>query len=214
MRSHRTLWSAAASTVSLMLLTAAAGNVPSVVAQACSDVEVVFARGAFEPPGIGGVGSAFVDSLRALKQDRSIDVYAVDYPATGMQNAVDGALDASAHIQETVGKCPNTRMVLGGYSLGALAIFFVTGTPTPRFALDQPLPPDIADHVAAVAVFAVPNNPFTPAPTLSPSYAAKAIDLCIGGDPVCSSGFDLSAHGQYSESGMTTQAAEFVASRI
>jgi cutinase len=205
---------AAALTASLVLSTTAPGTVPSASAQQCSDVEVVFARGANESPGIGGVGDAFVGSLRSLKQDRSIGVYAVDYPAALMQSAVDGARDASAHIQETVGACPKTRIVLGGYSLGALAISILTGTPTPRFALDQPLPPDVADHIAGVAIFANPSSPFTPAPTPSPLYAAKVIKLCIGGDPVCSSGLDLFAHGQYVQSGMTTQAAEFVASRI
>lgn len=33
-------------------------------ARPCPDVEVVFARGTNEPPGVGGVGQAFVDSLR------------------------------------------------------------------------------------------------------------------------------------------------------
>ncbi|MDF2829267.1 MAG: cutinase, partial [Mycobacterium sp.] len=31
---------------------------------ACPDVEVVFARGTFEAPGIGNTGQAFVDALR------------------------------------------------------------------------------------------------------------------------------------------------------
>jgi cutinase len=214
MRPHRTLSSAAALTVSLVLSNVAASTVPSALAQTCSDVEVVFARGAWEPPGIGGVGGAFVDSLGSLKPDRSIGVYAVNYPATSMESAVDGARDARAHIQETVGTCPSTRMVLGGYSLGALAIAIITGAPTGRFTLDQPPPPEVADHVAAVAVFALPSNSFNPAPTPDPRYAAKAIDLCIGGDPICSSGLDLSAHSQYVQSGMTTQAAEFVAGRL
>src|SRR5436309_1195981 len=143
MRPQRMLSLAAPLTASLLLSTTAACTVPSALAQPCSDIDVVFARGAWEPPGIGGVGDALVDSLRSLKQDRSIDVYAVDYPAASMESAVDGARDASAHIQETVGACPKTRMVLGGYSLGALAISIVTGTPTPRFSLDQPLPPEV-----------------------------------------------------------------------
>ena len=205
MRSQRTVSAAAALTSSLVLASAAASTLPSALAQPCSDVEVVFARGAWEPPGIGGVGSAFVDSLRSLKQDKSIGVYAVNYPATSTQSAVDGARDASAHIQQTVGTCSTTRLVLAGYSLGALAISNVTGTP---------LPPDVADHIAAVAVFAVPSNRFSPAPGPDPLYAAKTINLCIDGDPVCSAGMNLSAHGQYAQSGMTTQAAAFVASRL
>src|SRR5262249_952704 len=37
--------------------------VPFASAQPCPDVEVVFARGTGEPPGVGLVGQAFVDSL-------------------------------------------------------------------------------------------------------------------------------------------------------
>jgi cutinase len=38
--------------------------IPSVSAAPCPDVEVVFARGTFEPPGVGDTGQAFVDALR------------------------------------------------------------------------------------------------------------------------------------------------------
>ena len=36
-------------------------HLPSAAANPCPDVEVVFARGTTEPPGVGGVGQAFVD---------------------------------------------------------------------------------------------------------------------------------------------------------
>ena len=36
-------------------------HLPSAAADPCPDVEVVFARGTTEPPGVGGVGQAFVD---------------------------------------------------------------------------------------------------------------------------------------------------------
>lgn len=45
-------------------------------------MEVVFARGTFEPPGIGATGEAFVDSLRFKLDGKSVDVYAVNYPAS------------------------------------------------------------------------------------------------------------------------------------
>ena len=40
-------------------------TVPSASAEQCPDVQVIFARGTFEPPGVGGIGQAFVDSLRS-----------------------------------------------------------------------------------------------------------------------------------------------------
>ena len=57
-------------------------HLPAAAADPCPDVEVVFARGTTEPPGVGGVGQAFVDSLRSQLGDRSVGLYAVDYPAS------------------------------------------------------------------------------------------------------------------------------------
>lgn len=42
----------------------AGSSVPSASAQPCPDVEVVFARGTGDPPGVGPTGQAFVDALR------------------------------------------------------------------------------------------------------------------------------------------------------
>ena len=49
-------------------------------AEPCPDVEVVFARGTGEQAGVGGVGQAFVDAVRAQAGGRSVGVYAVNYP--------------------------------------------------------------------------------------------------------------------------------------
>ena len=43
---------------------------------------------------------------------------------------------------------------------------------------------------------------------------AKTIDLCNGADPVCSDGDDRPAHSQYVQTGMTQQAADFVAAKL
>jgi hypothetical protein len=85
------------------------------------DIEVVFARGTGSPPGIGWVGEAFVDSLRSKVSERSVEVYAVNYPATWnfSTSASAGAKDANAHVQYMAANCPSTRMVLGGMSQGA-----------------------------------------------------------------------------------------------
>ncbi|MCW2663292.1 MAG: putative esterase [Mycobacterium sp.] len=79
-----------------------------------------------------------------------------------------------------------------------------------------PMTPQVADHVAAVAVL---GNPWAkslgaPLTAMSPLYGAKAIDLCNLGDPICSYGRDMSAHVRYVQSGMVNQAATFAASRL
>jgi cutinase len=90
------------------------------------------------------------------------------------------------------------------------------GVPLPFGLVPAPMPPKVADHVAAVAVFGNPSSrgPGGPLTAISPLYGAKAVDLCMPGDPVCSDGVDSSAHQQYGQSGMARQAATFAASRL
>lgn len=183
----------------------------------CPDVQVVFARGTGEPAGVGRVGQAFVDTLRPLVGDKSVAVYAVNYPATrDFLRAAEGANDASLFVQNIATTCPDTRIVLGGYSQGAAVIDAIALANTPTLGFTQPMPATVADRVAAVAVFGNPSIRLLGGPltALSPAYGAKTIDLCNGADPVCSNGNDVAAHSLYVESGLTAQAAQFTADRL
>lgn len=185
---------------------------PVAAADGCRDVQVVFARGTDEPPGIGRVGQAFVDSLRGKIGNRSMGVYGVNYPASyDFLAAADGANDASAFIQGVVNNCPNTKLVLGGYSQGAAIIDVITSVPFPAIGFNNPLPPEVADHVAALAVFGNPTARVGLPLTSSPVYGGKAIDLCNAGDPICSDGNSVPAHRSYGPDGTASQAAAFVA---
>jgi cutinase len=178
----------------------------------CYDVQVVFARGTDEAPGIGRVGQAFVDSLRGKIGNRSMGVYGVNYPASyDFLAAADGANDASAFIQDVVNTCPDTRLVLGGYSQGAAIIDVITSVPFPAIGFNNPLPPNVPDHVAALAVFGNPTAKVGLPLTSSPVYGGKAIDLCNAGDPICSDGNNVPAHRSYGPDGTASQAAAFVA---
>ena len=210
-----------AALISAMLIAPAAalaepGMVHSGAAESCSDIQVVFARGTGEPPGPGRVGQAFVDSLRSVVNGKSVSVYAVDYPASyDFIRAVDGANDARQFVENAVSSCPQTKVVLGGYSQGAAVVDLITVPGQATFGFGDPLPDNVADHVAAVAVFGNPSNRVGgPLTALSPLFGFKAIDLCNGADPVCSVGNDAAAHRVYVESGMATQAAQFVADRL
>lgn len=199
------------------LLPAGPTGVASAQPAECADVQVVFARGTGEPAGIGRVGDAFVDALRPLVPGQSVDVYAVNYPASyDFLRAADGANDASAFVQNTVANCPDTKIVLGGFSQGAAVIDALAIANQPTLGFTNLLPPAAADHVAAVAVFGNPSIRLLGGPltSLSPQYGYKTIDLCNGADPVCSGGDDRPAHSLYVQAGLTTQAAQFVASRL
>jgi cutinase len=191
--------------------------VASAQADPCPAVQVVFARGTGEPEGTGRVGEAFVDALRPLVKGKSVAAYAVNYPATrDFLRAADGANDASLFVQNMATTCPDTKIVLGGYSQGAAVVDAITVADQPTLGFTQPMPANIADHVAAVAVFGNPSIRLlgSPLTALSPLYGYKTIDLCNGADPVCSDGNDVAAHSLYGESGLTTQAAQFVAERL
>jgi cutinase len=81
------------------------------------------------------------------------------------------------------------------------------------------MPPQIADHVAAVALFGKPSNQFladagSPTITIGPLYVPKTIDLCAPGDTICTGarpGPPTGAHGSYALNGMVNQAATFAA---
>ncbi|MGO9223519.1 MAG: cutinase family protein [Mycobacterium sp.] len=180
----------------------------------CPDVEVIFARGTDEPPGVGRVGQAFVSSLRQQTR-KNVSAYGVNYPANkDFLAATDGANDASNHVQQMADNCPNTKLVLGGYSQGAAVIDVVTAAPLPGLGFRQPLPADAADHVAAVALFGNPSGRAGGLMSaLTPDFGGKTIDLCNQGDPICSDGNQWKAHLGYVP-GLTSQAAGFVAGRV
>jgi cutinase len=203
-------------------------GVPSGSAAPCPDVEVVFARGTMEPPGVGETGQAFVDALRSDIGANSLDVYAVNYPASlDFPTAAEGVIDASNKVRDVATNCPNTQMVLGGYSQGAAVIGYITedAVPTgfvPPAGITGPMPASVANHVAAVALFGKPSQGFlqrvdTDAPpiTIGHLYEAKAIEMCIPTDPICSpGGTDNGSHTLYSSNGMAGQAADFAAHRL
>ena len=200
----------------------------------CPDVEVVFARGTSEPPGVGGVGQAFVDALRSQAGGKSVDVYPVNYPASAdfgsgiqfAQTVIAGISDAANHVQATAANCPKTRIVLGGFSQGAVVSGFVTSAVVPQGVpaalVPAPMPPQVADHVAAVTLFGKPSDQFmhdvgAPPVVIGPLYVPKTIDLCADGDTVCNGappGPPGAAHILYTVNGMVNQAATFAVNRL
>jgi cutinase len=114
--------------------------------------------------------------------------------------------------------CPNTREVLGGYSLGAVAADLVIAVTKPGFGFTNPLPPGVDQHVAAVALFGNGTRRILrPVPDFSPAFAGKRIEVCASGDPICSGGdAQWPSHLQpgYIDSGLVDHVASFVAGKL
>jgi cutinase len=152
-------------------------------------------------------------------------VYAVNYPASDQwDTGLDGIRDAGAHVVSMAHNCPNTRMVLGGYSQGAAVMGFVTSAAVPDgvdpATVPKPLQPDVAEHVASVVLFGMPNNRAMnflgePPIVIGPIYQPKTIQLCVPDDPICSDGLEFAAHNVTAyQDGMVARGADFAASRL
>ena len=200
-------------------------DAPLASADPCPDVQVVFARGTGEEPGVGPTGQAFVDQLRAREGGKSVDVYPINYPASNeWSTGLDGIRDATAHVVSEANACPNTKMVLGGYSQGAAVMGFVTSAAVPDgvdpATVPKPLAPDIANHVAAVVLFGTPNVRAMnflgqPPVVIGPTYQAKTIKVCAPEDPVCSDGMNFAAHDTYADdASIVDRGTDFAVSRL
>src|SRR6476646_10058745 len=55
---------------------------PSAGADPCPDIEVIFARGTNDAPGLGRPGQAFADALSGQIGGRTMTTYGVNYPAS------------------------------------------------------------------------------------------------------------------------------------
>jgi cutinase len=201
------------------LVTAAGLLVNTPVAHAfdCPDAEVIFARGTNEPAGLGKVGDSFVDSLR---QQTGLNIlpYGVNYAASKLQlHGGDGANDTIDRVKKSVETCPNTKIVLGGYSQGATVMDIVAGVPIGGINFGSTLPPQYANNIAAVVTFGdVADRAGGSLPTQSAMLGSKAADYCNPNDPICHAGEgnEWSGHTEGYVPVYTTQAAAFVAPKL
>ncbi|SEH92794.1 cutinase [Mycolicibacterium rutilum] len=195
------------------------GGLPVAAAQSCPPAELIFARGRTEAPGAGVIGNALISAIRN-KTDKTVNLYSVAYPADYQIDI--GANDMSARIQDMAGRCPDTRLILGGYSLGAAVTDVVLAAPIAAFGFKNPLPPGMDTHIAAIALFGNGAAWVGPITNFSPLYRERTIELCHGADPICSPADPNTWEGNwpdhaaraYINAGMVNQAADFVVGRI
>ena len=211
----------AAAAAALIIVIAPLSPAPQANADGCPDVELVFARGTGEAPGLGRVGSALVATLTPMLGGRSLATYGVNYPASvNFLTTSAGAVDTENHLAAVATACPATRFVLGGFSQGAAVMSMLAGvaplgTLVGNLGSAPPMPPEAADQISAVAVFGNPATRFGTPLSSTGLFAAQAIDLCSPGDPICfPGGRDRAAHNGYEFPPYVTDAAAFVAGRV
>ena len=211
-RISRVLLTAAVTTAAFALpATAAADVTPRAT---CSALEVVFARGSGETPGLGIVGTPLVSGVKSAVGSSSVSSYAVNYAASYDQtSAGPGATDMSNHIKTTAAQCPDTKFAIGGYSQGASVTDIAIGIRT-VLGTGQTIPTDLASRVVAVVAF---GNPLglsgQTIKTASPTYGPKSLEFCNRGDTVCGGTGTGPGYGHlsYPTDGSVNTAAAFIA---
>ncbi|KAK4188749.1 cutinase-domain-containing protein [Podospora australis] len=171
----------------------------------CADITVLFARGIKEDGNLGAlVGPAFVNAIRKKAGNRTVAVQGTNYPST-IQGYLQGGdpfggrrmtIDVRYHLI----RCPKTKLVMSGYSNGAL---IVRNSATVLTDLTM-------RKVSSVVLFGDPRYP-EPVPNVSNS---KLLNICHNGDSVCRLGSNMVLLSHFLYVRDVEKAAEFVISRL
>ncbi|WP_060879528.1 cutinase family protein [Streptomyces scabiei] len=195
----------------------AAVATPTATAAACTDIDVVSARGTFEPGTLGFiVGDPVYAALQKKVAGKSLSSYKVNYPADlSPTSAAQGNADLVNHVRSQAASCPNQRFVLVGYSQGANVVDNSIGISSAGAVVGSPivatLPAALEPRVSAVLLFGNPIRAI--GKSVTGTYQSRTIDFCAAGDPVCENGGgDVGAHLGYRAK--ADAAAAFAATKI
>ncbi|KMS70417.1 cutinase [Streptomyces viridochromogenes] len=190
---------------------------PPAAAAACSDIDVVAARGTFEPGTLGFiVGDPVYSALQKKLTGKSLSSYKVNYPADlSLTSAAQGNADLVNHVKQQASACPNQRFVLVGYSQGANVVDNSIGISSQGAVVGSPivatLPAAVEPKVAAVLLFGNPIRAL--GKSVTGTYQSRTIDFCAKGDPICENGGnDVGAHLGYTAD--ADAAATFAAGKV
>ncbi|WP_326584399.1 cutinase family protein [Streptomyces sp. NBC_00481] len=192
-------------------------SVPTATAAACTDIDVVSARGTFEPGTLGFiVGDPVYSALQKKLTGKSLSSYKVNYPADlSLTSAAQGNADLVNHVRSQAAACPNQRFILVGYSQGANVVDNSIGISSAGAVVGSPIvatiPAALEPKVSSVLLFGNPIRAI--GKSVTGTYQSRTIDFCAAGDPVCENGGgDTGAHLSYRAN--ADAAAAFAATKV
>ncbi|CAG8087264.1 unnamed protein product [Penicillium salamii] len=161
---------------------------------ACKELTFIFARGTTEPGNMGAVvGPEVATQLKSLTGNK-VAVQGVTYPASVAGNAQMGAAGGPTMaklVKQALSQCPNTKVVVGGYSQGSMVVHNAAKSLS-------------AGQISGAVLF---GDPFK-AQAVAHLSNDKRKEFCAVGDPVCENGFNVMAHITYGSDAKT--AAQFL----
>jgi cutinase len=186
-------------------------------AATCSDIDVVAARGTFEPGTLGAiVGDPVYSALQKKLTGKNLTSYKVNYPADlSFTSAAQGNADLVNHVNSQAAACPNQRFILVGYSQGANVVDNSIGISSDGAVVGSPIvatiPAALEPRVAAVLLFGNPIRAL--GKSVTGTYQSRTIDFCAKGDPICENGGgDVLAH--LGDTADADAAAAFAAGKV
>ncbi|KAF1952707.1 cutinase-domain-containing protein [Byssothecium circinans] len=164
----------------------------------CTDLTIIFARGTGEPGNVGIIaGPKMFSSLRSSLGADRVTIQGVDYPADAAGNANLGGSGGSAmasSIKAAKEQCPSTKIVLSGYSQGAMVVHNVFSAQGVSSA-----------DVAGAVLFGDPLK----TQKVGDLAADKVQQFCGTTDMICGTG-DNPTGGHTSYGSVGEEAAQFV----
>ncbi|GAB7347209.1 hypothetical protein MBLNU459_g3315t1 [Dothideomycetes sp. NU459] len=167
---------------------------------ACREVTVLFARGTTESGNVGTtVGPAFFQAIVSLIGADNVAVQGVDYDASILGFLEGGSPSGSATLSSLIvqaeAQCPDTNLVVSGYSQGGQVVHNAANNITDAQAA----------FISSVVIFGDPDD----GEAVGAVPASKTDIICHTGDDICLHGdLVLEPHLTYAED--APAAAKFV----
>ncbi|QUQ67137.1 cutinase family protein [Kutzneria sp. CA-103260] len=200
------------------LSTAVAPAAPAAPVASCAAVDVVVARGTWEPGALGWiVGGPAFSALHHKLPSTSLSSYPVNYPANLNQpkSVQQGNRDLVEHVTNQAHACPHQRFILVGYSQGANVVDNSLGISSDGALVGGPIvatiPASIEPRIAAVLLFGNPIHAH--GKSITGTYYTRTKEYCAHRDLICTKGIDPFPHFSY---GLlyVKDAAAFAASKL
>ncbi|RQM05649.1 hypothetical protein DH86_00003452, partial [Scytalidium sp. 3C] len=169
--------------------------------QPCTEYTVIFARGTTEPGNVGIVaGPPFFNALDSIVGSSSVTIQGVNNYAASVEGYLEGgdptgSKEMASLISEAVTNCPNTNLIVSGYSQGGQLV---------HNSISE-LPAATAKAIDSVVIF---GDPYAGVP-IPNVPSSKVLTICHLGDDICIDGdLVLPPHLTYGLNAV--QAADFV----
>ncbi|EUC30726.1 carbohydrate esterase family 5 protein [Bipolaris zeicola 26-R-13] len=161
----------------------------------CTDMTIVFARGTGEMGNVGTVsGPPMFKAIRSKLGADRVTVQGVDYPASAAGNVNlggDGGEKMAALVKQAKSLCPNTKVIVSGYSQGAMVV---------HNAFNKGLS---AEDVSGAVLFGDPLK----RTAVGKLPTDKVKQFCGTADQICGGGGDGGATGSHISYGSSAEAA-------